>query len=92
MPRPPSLPTLLSPALVAYKIELDNEAEHLLPHQTSARHGEHRLRGQRTLAGVLLVVGANVLQHVDDDGIAVADLRSRARTDQLLLGGLRRCR
>ncbi len=29
------LPTLLSQALVAHTIELDNEAEHRLPHRTT---------------------------------------------------------
>jgi hypothetical protein len=32
---PPGLPVLLSQALVAFTIEADNEAEHLLPHVTS---------------------------------------------------------
>jgi DNA-binding MarR family transcriptional regulator len=82
------LPTLLSQALVAHTVEVDNEAEHRLPHGTT-RHGEP----DREPSGPWLVSFAlwvNVLQYVDGDGITVADLRSRARTDQLLLGGLRR--
>ena len=50
------LPTLLSQALVAHTIELDNEAEHRLPHRTTRHEGRGR-RARRTLAGLLRVVG-----------------------------------
>ena len=84
------LPTLLSQVLVAHTIEIDNEAEHRLPHRTtrgdpsasSTRHAPPWL--------VSFALWANVLQHLDDDGVDVAELRRRARTSQLLLGGLRR--
>jgi DNA-binding MarR family transcriptional regulator len=82
------LPTLLSQALVAHTVELDNEAEHRQPHRTT--------RGQVPDAGpsgpwlVSFALWANVLQHVDADDVTVAALRARARTKQLLLGGLRR--
>ncbi len=45
VPPPPPLPTLLSQALVADTIELDNEAEHRLPHRTT-RHGGPDARGR----------------------------------------------
>ncbi len=85
---PLPLPTLLSQALVAHTIELDNEAEHLLPHRTSraddpeARHDAPWL--------VSSVLWSTVLQFVDGAGVTVAELREGARTNRLLLGGLRR--
>jgi DNA-binding MarR family transcriptional regulator len=39
---------------------------------------------------VSFALGANVLQHLDRDEVSVADLRARARTNRLLLNGLRR--
>ena len=69
-------------------MEIDNEFEHRLPHRTT-RHDEP----DGSPDGPWLVsfaLWANVLQYVGDEGITVADLRARARTDQLLLGGLRR--
>lgn len=83
-PRPP-LPTLLSQALVAWTIELDNEAEHRLRHRTT--------RGPEEDKGPWLVsypLWANVLQYVEPQGTSMADLTARARTSRLLLGGLRR--
>ena len=88
VPQPAPLPTLLSQALVAYTIELDNEAEHRLPHRTT-RHSDPNTDPKGPWL-VSFALWANVLQYVDGDGITVADLRARARTDQLLLGGLRR--
>jgi DNA-binding MarR family transcriptional regulator len=82
------LPTLLSQALVAHTLELDNEAEHRLPHRTT-RHDDP----DAAPSGPWLVsfgLWANVLQYIDRDGTTVADLRARARTDELLLSGLRR--
>jgi DNA-binding MarR family transcriptional regulator len=82
------LPTLLSQALVAHTMELDDEAEHRLPHRTT----RHDVAGAEQEGPWLVsyALWANVLQYVDGDGITVADLRGRARTDQLLLSGLRR--
>jgi DNA-binding MarR family transcriptional regulator len=82
------LPTLLSQALVAHTVELDNEAEHRLPHRTT-RHDDPDAapRGPWLVSYALW---ANVLQYVDRDGTSLADLRSRAGTDELLLSGLRR--
>ena len=87
---PPSrpLPTLLSQALVAHTVELDNEAEHRLPHRTT-QHDDPDVEPSGPWL-VSFVLWANVLQYVDEDGTTVADLRARAGTDQLLLSGLRR--
>jgi hypothetical protein len=41
----PPLPTLLSQALVAHTIELDNEAEHRLPHRTTEQGSGDAPRG-----------------------------------------------
>lgn len=82
------LPTLLSHALVAHTIELDNEAEHLLPHRTSRADDPEARQDAPWL--VSYVLWSNVLQFVDGVGVTVAELRERARTDRLLLGGLRR--
>ena len=88
MPAAPPLSTLLSQALVAHTIELDNEAELRLPHRTT-RQGEPGT-GRTGPWLVSFALWANVLQYLDDDGTTVADLRTRARTGQLLLNGLRR--
>jgi DNA-binding MarR family transcriptional regulator len=82
------LPTLLSQALVAHTLELDNEAEHRLPHRTT-RHDDPDAEPSGPWL-VSFALWANVLQYIDQDGTAVADLRARARTDELLLNGLRR--
>jgi DNA-binding MarR family transcriptional regulator len=78
----------LSQALVAHTIELDNEAEHRLPHRTTRPDNRDAPRGAPWL--VSFALWANVLQYIDGDTVTVAELRTRARTDQLLLGGLRR--
>ena len=82
------LSTLLSQALVAHTIELDNEAEHRLPHRTTRQGDPGTGRAGPWL--VSFALWANVLQYLDDEGTTVAELRARARTGQLLLGGLRR--
>jgi DNA-binding MarR family transcriptional regulator len=96
------LSTLLSQALVAHTVELDNEAEHRLPHRTTMQGVVDHGRGEGTRddsAGgggdgtpwlVSYALWANVLQYLDDAPVRVGELRARARTDQLLLGGLRR--
>ncbi len=90
--RPPSarspLPTLLSQALVAWTIELDNEAEHRLQHRTTRGEDESADRTGPWL--VSFPLWANVLQYVDPEGTTVAELTERARTSRLLLGGLQR--
>ncbi len=91
MPAAPSrlaLPTLLSQVLVAHTIEFDNLAELRLPHHTSDDHDV----GSDTPWLVSYVCWANVLEYVGPDGLTVAALRAQARTDRLLLEGLRRWR
>jgi DNA-binding MarR family transcriptional regulator len=88
MPASVPLPTLLSQALVAHTIEIDNEAEHRLPHRTT-RQGEVGTGGGAPWL-VSFALWANVLQHLDGDGTTVAELHARARTGLLLLSGLRR--
>ncbi len=82
------LSTLLSQALVAHTIELDNEAEYRLPHRTTRQSGSAVPRDTPWLVSFSL--WANVLQYLDEEGSTVAQLRARARTSQLLLSGLRR--
>ena len=88
MTSPLPLPTLLSQVLVAHTVELDNEAEHRLPHRTTRGNDPEARRGVPWL--VSFVLWANVLQYLDEDTVTVAELRARARTSRLLLGGLRR--
>jgi DNA-binding MarR family transcriptional regulator len=85
---PPPLPTLLSQALVAHTIELDNEAEHRLPHRTTEQGSGDAPRGSLWL--VSFALWANVLQYLEGDPVSVGALRTRARTNRLVLGGLRR--
>ena len=88
MPPTRPLPTLLSQAVVAHTVELDNEAEHRLPHRTT-RHDDAGAEQSGPWL-VSFALWANVLQYIDEDGTTVAQLRARARTDELLLSGLRR--
>jgi DNA-binding MarR family transcriptional regulator len=82
------LPTLLSPALVAFTIEFDNEVEHRLAHKTTvAGPSEPANRGPWLTSQVMW---SNVLQYLDDDGICVGELQARARTKRISLAGLRR--
>jgi DNA-binding MarR family transcriptional regulator len=82
------LPTLLSQTLVAFAIEVDNEAELRLPHRTTRE--DDREAGVHTPWLVSYPLWANVLRYVPPDGITVAELQAKARTRRLLLGGLRR--
>jgi DNA-binding MarR family transcriptional regulator len=92
-----SLSVLLSQALVAFTIEMDDEAERRLPHSTS-RHGIKTSDGQEEREGeaqptpwlTSFAMYANTLQYVDEEGTTVARLVERARTSRLQLGGLRR--
>ena len=95
-----SLSVLLSQALVAFTIEMDNEAELRLPH-TTGRLGAGRGdgsgggdRGGRVETPWLtsFAMYANGLQYIEEKGTTVAELGERARTSRLLLGGLRRWR
>jgi DNA-binding MarR family transcriptional regulator len=84
------LPTLLSTALVAFTIEFDNEAEHQMPHRTTAS-GPSALVGDGPFL-VSQVMWSNVMQYVTDTGVRVGDLHERARTTRDSLAGLRRWR
>jgi methyltransferase (TIGR00027 family) len=89
---PPALPlsALLSAALVAFTIEADNEAEHQLPHRTT----NEGLSPGATVGApwvTSLLMWANCLRHLPDEGITVAELRRRARTGTNL-DGMRRWR
>jgi DNA-binding MarR family transcriptional regulator len=81
------LPSLLSAALVAFTVELDNEFEHRMPHRTA----DQKARGE-TLSGPWLVsvaMWANCLRYVTEDGVTVAEVERRART-HANLDGMRR--
>jgi DNA-binding MarR family transcriptional regulator len=81
---------LLSQTLVAFTIEADNEAEHRLPHRTT----EFGASPGATAAApwlTSLLMWANCLRYLPDEGIALAELRRRARTETNL-DGMRRWR
>ncbi|HET6187870.1 MAG TPA: SAM-dependent methyltransferase, partial [Trebonia sp.] len=84
------LSALLSQALVAVTIEADNEAEHRLPH-TTQDYGRSAGAGADAPWQTSLVMWANCLRHVPDDGITVAGMREAARTGTNL-DGMRRWR
>jgi DNA-binding MarR family transcriptional regulator len=67
------LPTLLSHALVAFTIELDDEFEQRLPHRTSRGPAA----GARGPWLVSLAMWSNFMRFVDADGVSVAELRAR---------------
>ena len=78
MPRTssPSLPTLLSQALIAFTIELDNEFEHRVEHHTGNRKG----------AGVWLAsfaMWSNFLRLVPDGGVPLAAVAANGRITNL---------
>jgi hypothetical protein len=82
------LTALLSAALVAFTIELDNEFEQRMPnHQTTAR----RARGEAGRGPYLVSVAmwANCLRYVTDEGITVREVERLART-RANLDGMRR--
>jgi methyltransferase (TIGR00027 family) len=80
-----SLSALLSYALVAFTIEADNEAEHLMPHHTSDR-GPGGAGGGPWLTS--LAMYENCLRYLDEPR-TVAELRNLARTGTNL-DGMRR--
>jgi hypothetical protein len=85
------LSALLSPALVAFTIEFDNEAERRIPHRT-ANWGLSP--GAQRGAPWLISQGlwANVLQYVDAEGVRLSEVQERARTTHSQLPGLTRWR
>jgi methyltransferase (TIGR00027 family) len=87
---PLPLSALLSQALVAFTIECDNGAEHLLPHRT-ATHGLQPGAPADAPWLTSLAIWAACLRFVPDDGITVRELRRLARTGTNL-DGVRRWR
>jgi methyltransferase (TIGR00027 family) len=83
---PLSLSALLSHALVAFTIELDNEAEHRLPHRTT-NHAGAGLADGTWLTSVAMF--ENCLRFVTDQPITVGELQTLARTGTNL-DGMRR--
>jgi methyltransferase (TIGR00027 family) len=83
---PLSLPALLSQVLVAFTIELDNEAEHRLPHRTT-NHGVAGIGTGTWLTSVAMF--ENCLRFVTDEPITVRELQVLARTPTNL-DGMRR--
>jgi len=89
---PASLPlsALLSQALVAFTVEADNETEHRLAHRTQDYGSAPGTPlGAPWLTSLLMY--ANCLRHLPDEGITVAELSGRARTGTNL-DGMRRWR
>ena len=76
------LATLLSHALVAFTIELDNEFERLMPHRTSSKRPASR--GDPWL--VSLAMWSTCMRFVPDGGVAVRELERLARTTTNLNG------
>jgi hypothetical protein len=81
-----SLSALLSQALVAFTIELDNEAEHRLPHRTTDFGAGSQGDGAWLVS---LVMWENCLRFVADEPITVGELQHLARTGTNL-DGMRR--
>jgi methyltransferase (TIGR00027 family) len=80
------LSALLSQALVAFTIEVDNEAEHRIPHRTT-NFGVSRQDDGAWL--VSLVMWENCMRFVTDQPITVRELQTLARTGTNL-DGMRR--
>lgn len=80
------LSTLLSQLLIAFAIEFDNEFEHQSPHRTTS-FGVTAQRGPWLGS---MVLWANAMRLVPEEGITVAELQNQARTESLQLNGLER--
>lgn len=87
MDGPVPLPTLLSQVLAAYTIEVDNEAEHRLPHSTTDHGSTSAFHPAPWLTS--MAMWWNCMRHVTSEGIPVAELERRART-LTNLDGMRR--
>jgi DNA-binding MarR family transcriptional regulator len=81
---------LLSSCLVGFTIEFDNTFELRMPHKTTAGKGSQGPKGSPWLVSQAL--WANFMKYVPQDGIAVGELKRKARTNRLLLGGMIRWR
>jgi DNA-binding MarR family transcriptional regulator len=76
--------TLLSQALVAFTIELDNEFERRMPHRTSNHGSTDGSRDHPWL--VSMAMWSNCMRFVGDEGVSVKDLERLARTTTNLKG------
>ena len=74
------LHALLSQVLVAFTIEFDNEFEHRMPHRTTNHGGSYG-----PWLGSL-VLWANCMRFVNEEGISAKELEKRARTKTNLDG------
>lgn len=79
--------TLLSFVLVAFTIELDNEAEHRIAHFTTKSLGAGKVPSGVWLTS--LVMYLNCMKYVPEEGIRLGELYDRARTPTNLAGMLR---
>jgi len=84
------LPTLLSQILVAFTIELDNEAEHRMRHSTTAgRRAGEELRGPWLVS---LAMWLNFMQYLPDEGLPLGELVRLARLERVATEGMTRWR
>jgi hypothetical protein len=81
------LSTLLSQALVAFTIEIDNEAEHRQPHWTTSSGRDARIPGAAWLTSMAMYL--NCMRWLPEEGLTVRELERRARTSTNL-DGMRR--
>jgi DNA-binding MarR family transcriptional regulator len=92
------LPTLLSQAVVAFTIELDNEAEGQIRHRTTL-HGLSKKSSSKSGAAdslnapwlVSSIMWSNCMRFVGEDGVRVGELEELART-KTNLDGMQRWR
>jgi predicted transcriptional regulator len=77
---------LLSFALVAFTIEIDNAAESLTPHTTTRQGKSSAVYGPWLTS---MVMWLNCLKHLPEEGITVRELEQRARTGTNLNGMMR---
>jgi DNA-binding MarR family transcriptional regulator len=82
----PRLSTLLSQLLIAFTIEFDNEFEHRMPHRTTS-FASAADRGPWLGS---MVLWANGMRFVPEEGITVGELERQARTNKIQLAGLER--
>jgi len=78
------LSALLSQVLVAFTIEIDNEAEHQMPHWTTNQRRKAVLPDAPWL--VSLAMWENCMRHLGENGVTVRELQRLARTTTNLNG------
>src|ERR1035438_7118872 len=82
------LPALLSQVLVAFTIEFDNEFERRSPHRTTVAGKKSSAQSSPWLTS--MVMWANLIRLVPEDGITVGELRKHSRAVKLSLAGMER--